>query len=722
MWTPLPALLLLSALFFFGCQRASGFVCPGICRCLSTDIRCNNVTQGSARMMDHRDRRLFLYHLSLHTISSYSFDGLKGVQRIEIAQSVTLETIETFAFNNLHNLSEISIQNTRSLKHIGRRTFNNLPKLHYLSISNTGITVFPDITSINSLESEFILDICDNLYLLEIPPNAFMGMTKEYVTMNLYNNGIREIHDHAFNGTKIDKLVLKNNRNLRVIYRDAFKGARGPGVLDVSATALAKLPPQGLESVLVLFAQSAYALKSLPPLQGLWSLREAHLTYNSHCCALLSWNAHRDFPVNPAWNNGSTYCDESDPLGRVQRVIGGSAGTTVVMDMPAFSDVDPFMEDGGFGEVNFHYPELDFCQTRPSLVCTPEADAFNPCEDIAGFSFLRVAIWFINVLAITGNLTVLLVSFTSRNKLTVPRFLMCHLAFADLCIGIYLLMIATVDLRTHGHYSQHAIEWQTGPGCSAAGFLSVFGGELSVYTLSAITLERWHTITNALQMERRLVLTQAASIMAAGWLICLGMGMLPLVGVSSYAKVSMCLPMDIETPLAQAFIIIILLFNVGAFVVVCVCYVLIYLAVKNPEFPRRSADTKIAKRMAVLIFTDFLCMAPISFFAISAAFKVPLITVTNSKILLVLFFPINSCANPFLYAIFTKAFRRDSYQLMSAMGCCKNKARVYRMKAYCCENAVKSNLGSNTKEAGTGVRLAAMAQHSHHLKEEGELA
>lgn len=387
--------------------------------------------------------------------------------------------------------------------------------------------------------------------------------------------------------------------------------------------------------------------------------------------------------------------------------------------MPLFSDVDLFVEDEGFGDVNFHYPELDFCQTRPTLVCTPEADAFNPCEDIAGFSFLRVAIWFINILAITGNLTVLLVSFTSRHKLTVPRFLMCHLAFADLCIGIYLLMIAIVDLRTHGHYSHYAIEWQTGPGCSVAGFLSVFGGELSVYTLSAITMERWHTITHALQIERRLVLTQAASIMATGWLMCLGMGILPLVGVSSYAKVSMCLPMEIETPLAQAFIIVILLFNVGAFVVVCVCYVLIYLALKNPEFPRRSADTKIAKRMAVLIFTDFLCMAPISFFAISAAFKVPLITVTNSKILLVLFFPINSCANPFLYAIFTKAFRKDACQRMSAMGCCERKINVYRMGAYCGKNAIKSDLGSNNRDSGTGVGLAVMAVESRHLKEEG---
>ncbi|XP_042357518.1 lutropin-choriogonadotropic hormone receptor [Plectropomus leopardus] len=721
MWTSLPVLSFLSVLFLYGCKCASGFACPRICRCFSNTIRCNNVTEGSVQTTGHRDKRLFLYHLSLQTISSHSFESLKRVQRIEIAQSVTLETIEALAFNNLLNLSEISIQNTRSLMHIARRTFTNLPKLHYLSISNTGITVFPDITSINSLESEFILDICDNLYLLEIPPNAFTGMTKEYITMNLYNNGIREIHDHAFNGSKIDKLVLKNNRNLRVIHRDAFKGATGPGVLDVSATALAMLPPQGLESVLVLFAQSAYALKSLPPLQGLWSLREAHLTYNSHCCALLSWNTHRDFPVNPAWNNGSSYCDKGDPSARVQQVIGGSTDTTLVMDVPVFSNADLFMEDENFGNLNFHYPELDFCQTQPTLVCTPEADAFNPCEDIAGFSFLRVAIWFINILAITGNLTVLLVFFTSRTKLTVPRFLMCHLAFADLCIGIYLLMIATVDLRTHGHYSQHAIEWQTGPGCSAAGFLSVFGGELSVYTLCSITLERWHTIANALQVERRLVLTQAASIMAVGWLICLGLGMLPLVGVSSYSKVSMCLPMDIETPLAQAFIIIILLFNVAAFIVVCVCYVLIYLAVKNPEIPGRSADTKTAKRMAVLIFTDFLCMAPISFFAISAAFKVPLITVTNSKILLVLFFPINSCANPFLYAIFTKAFRKDVYQLMSAMGCCKNKANVYRMKAYCCEDTIKKNSGPNNKASRTGTRLDDMPQHSHHLKEEGEL-
>lgn len=64
----------------------------------------------------------------------------------------------------------------------------------------------------------------------------------------------------------------------------------------------------------------------------------------------------------------------------------------------------------------------------------------------------------------------------SRSKLTVPRFLMCHLAFSDLCMGIYLVVIATVDVLTRGQYYNHAIDWQTGLGCSAAGFFTVSGG------------------------------------------------------------------------------------------------------------------------------------------------------------------------------------------------------------------------------------------------------
>ncbi|ROI46691.1 Lutropin-choriogonadotropic hormone receptor [Anabarilius grahami] len=683
MWRSL--LLLISPLLMSFC-RGVCFKCPEICRCSQKSITCNSATES---MKSRTHSRLVLNYITLRTISSHSFDRLKGVKTIEIAQSISLETIETEAFNSLLNVSEISIQNTRSLVHIHLRAFNHLPKLRYLSISNTGISVFPDLTSIFSLELYFILDICDNLNLRSVPTNAFSGMMSEFTT-----------------------IVLKNNKDLRLIHEDAFKNAFGPTSLDVSSTALETLPSHGLESVLMLVARSAFALKRLPPLKGLKSLRDAQLTYPSHCCALLSWDSYREDSVIAALRNGSSYCGDNSPLDNPSEM-----DDSLILDGPLAPDIvgSTSAEDVFGSMVEFQYPELDLCQSQPALQCSPEADAFNPCEDIAGFGFLRVAIWFINVLAIAGNLTVLLVIFTSRCKLTVPRFLMCHLAFADLCIGVYLLMIATVDLRTRGHYSEHAIEWQTGAGCGIAGFLAVFGGELSVYTLSTITVERWHTITHALRLERRMGLSHASAIMVAGWLLCLAMALLPLMGVSSYNKVSMCLPMDIETPLSQAYVILLLLFNVGAFLVICGCYVCIYTAVRNPEFPGRAADAKIAKRMAVLIFTDFLCMAPISFFAISAAFKIPLITVTNSKILLVLFYPINSCANPFLYAIFTRAFRKDACILLSSMGCCESEANLYRMKTYCSENINRSKSSSGSKANSKAPRAVMWMSSFPHL-------
>ncbi|PWA25987.1 hypothetical protein CCH79_00001513 [Gambusia affinis] len=151
MRTPLPVFSLLLVSFFYEC---TSFSCPRICRCSSETIRCKLTAEAGK---DQRNKRL------------------------AIAQSVTLETIEALAFSNLLNLSEISIQNARSLMHIDRRAFNNLPNLR-------------------------LLEICDNIHLLEVPPNAFTGMTEGYATLNLYNNGIRGIHNHAFNGTKIDKL------------------------------------------------------------------------------------------------------------------------------------------------------------------------------------------------------------------------------------------------------------------------------------------------------------------------------------------------------------------------------------------------------------------------------------------------------------------------------------------------------------------------------------
>ncbi|RLW07198.1 hypothetical protein DV515_00004177 [Chloebia gouldiae] len=567
------------------------------------------------------------------------------------------------------------------------------------SFTHLPVKVIPS-HAFEGLQDAFIIEISQSDSLERIEASAFDSLPS-LSEIKLYKNGFEDIHSHAFNGTKLNQLILKDNKNLRRIHNDALRGATGPDVLDISSTALESLPSYGLEAIQVLNATSSYSLKRLPPLDKFSSLLEAVLTYPSHCCAFRNLRTERHNLLFSIFDNFSKEC-ESSLRKPTNEILDDSNNTLWSLERKthpfatdyesspySYSTIFDDSETAGF---DFEY---DFCQPKV-LTCTPEPDAFNPCEDILGYSFLRVLIWFINILAIAGNFTVLLVLLTSHYKLTVPRFLMCNLSFADFCMGLYLLLIASVDAQTSGQYYNHAIDWQTGSGCSTAGFFTVFASELSVYTLTVITVERWHTITYAMQLDRKLRLRHAVPIMLGGWLFSIGIAVLPLFGVSSYMKVSICLPMDIETGLSQAYILLILVLNVVAFVVICACYIKIYIAVQNPELVAANKDTKVAKRMAILIFTDFTCMAPISFFAISAAFKVPLITVTNSKILLVLFYPVNSCANPFLYAIFTKAFRRDFFLLMSKLGCCKSRAELYRMNYFSAYNSNCKNGGAAT--------------------------
>ncbi|XP_036402262.1 lutropin-choriogonadotropic hormone receptor-like [Megalops cyprinoides] len=672
------------------------FSCPMVCQCTEESLRCTRETELNSSDESSLTYNLRLTQLPFKEVQTSSFTGLLNVARIEISQSDSIRTLRVQAFFSLPSLSEVLIQNINNLVAIEKGAFTDLPKLKYLSICNTGLRQFPDLTTISSLESHFFLEMGDNIKINTIPSNAFLGMTQEFLHMNLVRNGFEDIQRYAFNGTRMDKLVLKDNKFLHKIHDDAFEGATGPSLLDVSSTALRSLPAHGLQQVNVLMARSTPGLKTLPSLENLLNLQEAHLTYPSHCCAFHTWRRQqRENAFLKSFGNLSRLCN-SDQLQEIS--------------YPSSNGL-PYPDDGdGLYDLDFHYPDLEVCVTNAPIRCTPEPDAFNPCEDLLGYTFLRAVTWIITVFAISGNLAVLGVLVTSRHKLTVSRFLMCNLAFADLCMGVYLLLIASVDYHSRRQYYNHATHWQTGAGCGVAGFLTVFASELSVYTLTVITLERWHTITYAMQLERKLRLRHVAAMMAAGWGFSLLAALLPVLGVSSYTKVSICLPMDIEAPASQGYVVAMLLLNVAAFLVICACYGRIYLTVRNPHLATRHSDAKMAKRMAVLIFTDFLCMAPISFFAISAALRMPLITVSHSKILLILFYPINSLCNPFLYTIFTRAFRLDVCLLLSRCGCCRARAELYRMHSLTARKAPKS---------APSRKPSSLRFYAYHIKMQG---
>ncbi|XP_044030860.1 thyrotropin receptor-like isoform X1 [Siniperca chuatsi] len=679
--------------------------CPTHCRC---DWDIHSVSCYGAEVMPifhSSTQEVWLVRAKLSSIPQNAFANLANISHISISDDDTLRYLERHSFHNLSRITHIQLTGIKTLSYIDQEAFKDLPNLKYLGITNTGLISFPGLQYIQSSQEDFILEIVENVFIQVIPANSFTGISVNALTIMLNSNGVKEIQRYAFNGSSLEEVYLHRNVDLERIDELAFYGViRGPTHLDLSETKVSSLPSIGMETIEKLQAKNTWALKALPPFRAFFHLQSAELTFPSHCCGLKMlkrWRGHSEAVICNLTRTALGKLQESSAA-LSQRYLGhkiyqhlkdsfglptaGSTNHNHYYNSPICPTEQSQNEGLFYVELpTEHLNEgFDFALCNElhtdnhGLLCTPLPDALNPCEDVMSQGFLRVLVWVVSLLAISANLLVMFILLTSRQRLSVTRFLIGHLAFADFCMGMYLLLIASVDLYTRAHYYHYAIAWQTGSGCNLAGTLSVFASKLSVYTLTLISFQRWHAIFYAMRPDRKIRLRHAAVLMLVGWLLCMILALLPVVGVSSYQKVSICLPMDTETTAAQVYVVSVLMANVIAFMVVCLCYLHIYCMVHNPRHQSSRCDTSMAKRMAILIFTNFLCLAPICFFGLSAALHQPLMTVTDSKVLLVLFYPLNSCAHPFFYAILTKAFHRDILMLLSRMGLCQRQAHLYR--------------------------------------------
>ncbi|VVC90866.1 unnamed protein product [Leptidea sinapis] len=544
-------------------------------------------------------------------------------------------------------------------------------------------------------------------------PSHALRVRADQVSLNY--NLIEEVPAHAFKNAKISKLSFRGNPNLIRLDPQAFAGNLLLRQLDLSNTAITSLPTKGLEKLEVLKIEKTPSLKYIPSIYEFQHLEQAHLTHHFHCCAFAFPERH-----NPA-RHALYETQLAIMIQNFERFLArypnryfnilscsdirDTSATTSEEDDAGWSEGDYFSDSGSFEDDDrdhfngdgFHdtvnsslgasYGDCsNFSRSRRKVECTPLPDALNPCEDVMGWSWLRASVWFVIAAAVVGNVAVLLVLLANHTEMTVPRFLMCHLAFSDLCTGLYLFMLAVVDLRSYGEFFNYAYDWQYGVGCKIAGFLSVFSGQLSVFTLTIVTLERWFAITYAIYLERRISLTAAAKIMIGGWLFSVLMAGLPLAGVSDYSSTSICLPVESENIGVAVYQGSLFMTNAIAWVTIVICYVQIYrsLGGGGEKYGGRgaaaAAERRIANKMALLVGTDLLCWAPVAFFGVTALAGVPLVDVSHGKVLLVFFYPLNACANPFLYAILTKQYRRDLLTLIARTGRCNWLVEKYKLR------------------------------------------
>ena len=364
--------------------------------------------------------------------------------------------------------------------------------------------------------------------------------------------------------------------------------------------------------------------------------------------------------------------------------------TDIICSLITFSP-SPVPEECLIGRFNLAFGVLSDNPTS----CRPQPNDFNPCEDLLGDTdpagiTLRAAIWVVIFLALFGNGLVIAVIvgynfIVRRNKQEnfIMHFLYVNLAVADFIMGVYLFTIAIVDLDTLGHYSEEAIEWQTGPGCGFAGFCAITSTMVSVFTLVVITMERVYTFVNVFS-RKKVNWIVIIVVMVFGWLFGITMGMLPLIGISSYSRVAVCLPFDVSETSALIYVASMLIITGLAFVLILFGYIIIgyelfcspskrrlYKSTNDKE--RFKSEVMIGIRMSLLVVTNFLSWFPITLMALTAAFGESLIDISTAKFFIVFVFPVNACLNPILYSIWGKKFRENFCLLLGLFGIFKKR-------------------------------------------------
>lgn len=171
--------------------------------------------------------------------------------------------------------------------------------------------------------------------------------------------------------------------------------------------------------------------------------------------------------------------------------------------------------------------------------------------------------------------------------------------------------------------------------------------------------------------------------MVVGYMFAFIAAVIPLTEVAnSYSPTSTCLPLELNRVVDKLYLELILCINILAFGYIVFNYVSVYCMVAGTSTPTaHTQDMAIAKRMAILIITDFLCWAPTILFGVTAAADKPLISISVAKIFLVIFYPINAFANPFLYVFLTKMFRKDMSKLARRYSWLKKLESLRRKKS-----------------------------------------
>ncbi len=258
--------------------------------------------------------------------------------------------------------------------------------------------------------------------------------------------------------------------------------------------------------------------------------------------------------------------------------------------------------------------------------------------------------WILGLSALIGNLAVIIWRIkekpSKRNvTFTVQNFMISNLAASDFLMGVYMVILASVDVYYGDEYFIYSDSWRSGALCKFVGFLSLLSGEASVAFLTLISFDRFMAAVfpfSKLRFTSKMIKVVAVFLWSTCFIITIVPVMLAGPNSDFYDLSDVCIGLPLITrptsyelqatgignkvfdiPVAQdtkpAWYFSIAIFlgvNLLCFLSILVFYIAVFVRLRQSakrvhRTKNRDDEKKMAIRMAVVVGTDFMCWMPV---------------------------------------------------------------------------------------------------------------
>ncbi|XP_049942745.1 tachykinin-like peptides receptor 99D [Schistocerca serialis cubense] len=295
---------------------------------------------------------------------------------------------------------------------------------------------------------------------------------------------------------------------------------------------------------------------------------------------------------------------------------------------------------------------------------------------------LSVCYGSISVVAVLGNALVIWIVATSRRMQNVTNCFIANLALADIVIGLFAIPFQFQAALLQRWNLPHFM-------CAFCPFVQVLSVNVSVFTLTAIAVDRHRAILSPLSGRPSKVLARlvvgaiwaAGALLAAPMAAALGVSLLRVQGAAAPVPFCHNVRLSERAMLAYRLLLVALQYATPLCVITAV-YARMALRLWGQRAPGNAQDTrdaalvrnkkKVIKMLVIVVALFALCWLPLQTYNLLQDIYPQ---INGYHYINIIWFCCdwlamsNSCYNPFVYGIYNEKFQREFR--LRLRGCCR---------------------------------------------------